>query len=344
MATDSPADNASGVQYRIIGMPGSPYSIKMRALFRYRRIPYLWIQHNDRTRREVRDVRPPLIPVVQFPDGGYRTDSTPIIYELEGAHGARSVLPDDEAMAFVAHLLEDMADEWVTKIMFHYRWFYPRDRQQVSEWLAYDELGPEMERLSRFADEFRERQVGRMALVGCTEHNRPLIEDSFKEAIALIDDHLRQHAFLLAARPSLADFAWMGQLFQLAMDPASGAIMRRDAPFLYRWLMQMDDLSGLEPPHWGEFALNPGTRGLLRMAGDIYLPFLEANAQALAAGRDEFYIEARGMPYRQKTFRYQYKCLLELQRRFRDLGRTAREKLIPVLKETGCYIALCRDL
>ena len=40
--------------------------------------------------------------------------------------------------AFLAHLIEDFADEWLTKAMFHYRWAYDADIQYASLWIADD--------------------------------------------------------------------------------------------------------------------------------------------------------------------------------------------------------------
>ncbi len=331
--------------YRIIGGLGSPYSMKMRAIFRYRRIPHVWIQQTPETREETAGIRPPVIPIIQYPDGTYHNDSTPMIYDLEARHAGRSVVPEDESQAFLAHLLEDMADEWATKMMFHYRWFRERDQRQMSEWLAFDSaMGKGLDGIREFAALFRERQVGRMALVGCTEHNRPLIEATCTEIFSLLDAHVTEEAFLFGGRPSLADFSFMGQFSQLAVDPTPCEKMRAEAPYLFRWLMQMDDLSGFEGGPWRapEKRLSHAVLELLRMAGSVYFPFLEANAKAAEAGEETFRFEALGMAYEQGTFRYQVKCLSELRRRYAGLSESARKRLEPVLEETGCLAPLTR--
>ena len=88
--------------YRIIGVESSPYAVKVRAVMRYRRLPYVWVARMPQYFAETAGVRPLIMPVVQFPDGSYRTDSTPIIHDLERLHsGVRSVIPDDVALAFV---------------------------------------------------------------------------------------------------------------------------------------------------------------------------------------------------------------------------------------------------
>ena len=73
--------------YRLIGNIGSPYSMKMRALMRYRRIPFVWVNRDRKVNEEIAHVKPPVIPVLQYPeDGSYHVDSTPMAYELERRH------------------------------------------------------------------------------------------------------------------------------------------------------------------------------------------------------------------------------------------------------------------
>ena len=98
--------------YRIIGGNGSPYSQKLRAIMRYRRIPHIWVLRSKELRDQLTDVRPMLVPILEYPDGARRTDSTPLALDLETRHpGERSILPKDPALAFLSFLIEDMADE-----------------------------------------------------------------------------------------------------------------------------------------------------------------------------------------------------------------------------------------
>src|SRR5688572_2770751 len=116
---------------RIVGAPGSPYSRKLRAVLRYRRIAYAWINKGSPESYGLPAPRVELLPQLLLPgeDGAFeaRTDSTPLIRELESRYQGRSVIPADAALAFVDALLEDYADEWLTKAMFHYRWAFAGD-------------------------------------------------------------------------------------------------------------------------------------------------------------------------------------------------------------------------
>lgn len=330
--------------YRILGGLGSPYSLKMRAILRYRRLPHVWIQVNETHDAERAHVRPAVIPVIQYPDGSYHNDSTPMIHELEARHpGERSIVPDDPGDAFLAALLEDMADEWATKLMFHYRWHRPRDQRQMSEWLAYDRSpAGGLPDVLRFAGFFRERQVGRMALVGCTPQNAPIIEEACARLLAIFEGHVtRRPYFFFGSRPSLAEFGWYGQFSQLIVDPTPNDVLREMAPFTVRWIMHMDDLSGVDGA-WrdAETPLPPIVDQLLAFAGEVYLPFLLANAKAFAAGEETFTVELLGRPYTQGTFKYQARCLETLRQAYAALDGEVKARIDPRLHKAGLVIPL----
>ncbi len=330
--------------YRILGALGSPYSLKMRAIFRYRRIPHVWVQSRAQNDAERASMKVPVIPVIEYPDGSRRNDSTPLAYDLEARHrGQRSILPTDQAAAFLTALLEDMADEWGTKLMFHYRWFSPRDQQQMSRWLAFDRLAGEgVGAIENYAQVFQDRQVGRMALVGCTEANAPLIEGTAERLLAIFEDLTPSQPYLFGSRPSLADFAWYGQFSQLIVDPTPSDLLRSRAPYTMRWTMQLDDASGVEG-EWREDNFAPAVGELLGFAGEVYLPFLAANAAALSAGRDSFSVTLMGVDYAQASFKYQARCLEVLRERFAALPMEARERLQDLLETTGCLDVLALE-
>src|SRR6202171_4495159 len=124
----------NGGRYRLIGSTASPYAIKLRALLRYRRIPFDWVIMTRALRKQTEHLRPNLIPVLHYPDGTFRGETTTLAYDLETRHSERSVIPEDRAVAFVCDLLEDLADEWAVKPLFLYRWWDPEDQAYVSRW------------------------------------------------------------------------------------------------------------------------------------------------------------------------------------------------------------------
>ncbi|MGD9881951.1 MAG: glutathione S-transferase N-terminal domain-containing protein [Reyranella sp.] len=328
--------------YTLHGFDPSPYSVKMRALLRYRRIPFVWDALGSPRDVAVAAGLPPVIPVLRFPDGRLMNDSTPLAWALEREHAGRSVIPGDAVLAFLSDLLEDFGDEWVTKMMFHYRWYYAQDRAFAQTWIVSSRDPTMEERKRQLAMQmFNDRQVGRMALVGCTEQNRPVIEESYRFVLDTLDRHVRSLPYLLGSRPCLGDFGLYGQLQILSVDPTPAAEMRSRAPDLFCWLMRLDDASGIEG-QWIDTAapLPEAVVALLRHMGQTYLPFLAANARAVQDGAPELEVELLGRPFRQAPFRYQAKCYDALRKRRAALPVEALRRLDPILEESGCLAYL----
>lgn len=335
-----PEDAGTPGRYRLLGSNASPYALKVRGLLRYRRIAHDWLIMSRARRQWVADVKPGLIPYLQYPgETEWRTDSTTMIAALEERHSGRSVQPPDPAVRFLSDLLEDLADEWAVKSLFIYRWTDPADQDYVGRWGGYEwgtsKAAPGSDAA---AQEFRDRQVGRMPILGAAAENFPLLEACYHEVIDAFEAHVAMDRFIFGSRPSAADFAWYGQLTQLAIDPTPMSVMRARGPKTDLWRRWLDDLSGLEGEWWDlETALEGAAGALLRQAGEVYLPFLSANADAYRAGEDVVSCNARGLPYRQGVFRFQVKCLDRLRHLFKTLDTETRSRLRPVLQQSGCW-------
>jgi glutathione S-transferase len=330
---------------RIVGAPGSPYSRKLRAVLRYRRIPHVWLQRGAPEALGLPRPRVELLPqlVVQGANGALeaRTDSSPLIRELERAYAGRSVIPTDPVVAALDALLEDYADEWLTKAMFHYRWAYAEDVAQAAailpRWFRTDQ--PEAE--ARTAGErFAARQIGRLGVVGSNATTKPVIEESYVRLLRLLDAHLERHRFVLGARPGAADFALYGQLTQLAgFDPTPRRVALEAAPRVVAWVDVVEDLSGLEPRDgdWlGRDALPDTLRALCAEVGRVYAPFLLANAEALARGAERVACTIDGRDWVQQPFPYQGKCLAWLREGRAALAPDDRAAFDAFLAGTGC--------
>ena len=328
------------------GAQGSPYTRKMLALLRYRHIPYRMLTGAVADRLGLPRAAVELLPTFYLPniDGVIEavTDSTPLIRRFESEWPARQVRPDQPALRFIDSLLEDFADEWVTKAMFHFRWSYAADIQKAGDILPLQYVGIcAAEAMVEGAKaRFSQRQIGRLAVVGSNERTGAIIEASYRRLVDLLDAHLRHHPFLMGQRPGACDFALYGQLTQLVQfDPTPMALTLAHSRRIVAWVGLMEDLSGLDPKDddWLHADALPDTLlALLREVGRGYVPLMLANARALLAGNRDVTVDIDDQTWTQQTVSYQGKCLRWLREEYAELTPSDRATARNCLQDTGC--------
>ena len=304
--------------YRIFGAELSPYSVKVRSYFRYKQLSHEWVVRSSRNEEEFRrHAKLPLVPLVLCPDGTALQDSTPIIEAIEQRFPDPSIHPEEPVTRFVSALLEEFGDEWGNKWMFHYRWAREADQRSAANRLAAAMM-PDVDATAReqIAGGIRERMVGRVWFVGSSPQTAPQIEQSFGDALALLEIHLATRPYLFGGRPAFADFGLWGQLYNAFTDPTPHAILERTAPHTVAWIERM-----LEPSASGPFEpwtrLEPTLLALLTgQVGGLFLPWSDANARAVAAGQEQFTVELAGRAWTQKPQKYHARSLANLRGRF----------------------------
>lgn len=330
------------------GSPGSPYTRKMLAVLRYRRIPYRFLQSEQ---PGLPKPKVGLIPIFYFSDDAgeltAEVDSTPIIRRLENEYPGRSVIPDDPVVAFIDYLLEDYGDEWLTKAMFHYRWYYQDDIDMAGSVLPhYADVTQPDEVMAKAKEIFSDRQISRLYVVGSNDTTAPVIEASYRRFMACLNDHLKALPFLMGQRPGSADFAWYGQLTQLTQfDPTPAKIAAAEFPRVHAWVSKMEDQCGLEPGDDGFVSTDdfPQTlTAVLAEVGRTYVPVMLANAAAIENGADEVVAEVEGEAWQQPPFPYQARCLQAIRIEYAKLDEEDRARVDAILAGTGCERLLAK--
>lgn len=331
---------------QLVGGTPSPYTQKMVALLRYRRLPFSIKWGSPAGACEemgIEKPKPIFEPTFFFEeeDGTKAVcDSTPIIRRLEDTYTGRSVLPTDPALAFIDYLIEDFADEWCTKYMFHYRWHSQLDADNAGTLLPLSmDVSMPADAHKEFKRYVEDRQVNRLYVVGSNDTTAAVIDASYRRFLTAMENHLANQRYMLGNRPGAGDFGLYGQLSQLVgFDPTPRAIAHERSPRTVAWVDLMRDQSGLEPSEqdWVALADQPDSlRGLLEEIGRMYAPAQLANARAVQAGEKTWEAEIDGTFWSQQTFPYQAKCLRWTNELYCALGVTDREIVDTLLAGTG---------
>jgi glutathione S-transferase len=329
--------------YRIFGIELSPYSVKVRSYFRYKRIPHEWVIRSiDKMDEYNRYAKLPLIPLVVAPDDTAMQDSTPIIEAMETRFPEPALQPADPALAFVSALVEEYGDEWGNKPMFHYRWFYEADADSAGERIARA-MNPNLddEGLANVVPAVKGRMIPRLSFVGSSPETKDVIEGSFRRQVALLERHLAERPYLFGGRPALGDFGLYAQLYEAWTVPTPGAHIRSTAPRVQAWIERM-----LDPTPQGDFEpwarLEATLLPFLRdEVGGVFFPWSIANAKAIAGGASEMRCTIDGKPFAQEPQKYHAKSLAALRARYGKV--TDRSALDPILERAGCLAPLRGD-
>ncbi len=332
---------------RVYGLKVSYFTGKLEGYLRYKEIPYEFvpIRIEDFNRTIPEQTGAKQMPAVELPDGRWMTDTGPMIHWFETQYPDPPILPADPAQAFLCHLIEDYADEWLWRPAMHFRWSYPNSAELLSreiiDVMAADLKIPAWLLRRRTKKRQKHNFVDRD---GVNERTRGHVEQGYKRLLDLLGRIFETRPFLFGARPTLADIGLFGPCFRhLSMDPDPARIMRETAPGVMEWVYRL----------WNARASRTGgdlvegvpedIEALLKEIGETHLEALCANAAAWADGRDRHDMTIQGVGYADlQTSRYRVWCLEELQRRYAELEAGPKAQIAEILERTGCFEPLMR--
>lgn len=172
------------------------------------------------------------IPTVTLPEGEIVWDSTAILLHLETRYPEPAIVPDDPALAFLGHVIEDFSDEWLYRHAVGTRWLFPENAASGSWDIAREgslEIpGP----IAGTRDLVSAAMTACLPRLGTSQDNiGAWIDESLLPWQRALERHVAAHGCVLGARPSLADFALFGgNVAHFVNDPVCRKIIDDAAP------------------------------------------------------------------------------------------------------------------
>lgn len=324
-----------GASYRLFGTETSPFSTKLRSYLRYKKLPFDWVAKGFGTDKEFEGLaRSQALPMLVSPNGGVAHDTSHIIATLEKARPLVAATPEDTGAQAIALLLEEYADEWLNKAMFHYRWGTAATaKKSAARQVEHMFAGYDLKDRKTVEASVAKSMGGRLKLIGSTKKTGPVIEASFERFVTLLNAHLEHHLFIFGGHPSVADFALAGQLIQLMMDEKPGSFIREKAPFVSAWCEFMEDPRQGAPFEPLE-ALTPTLLPLIRdEVAETYVAWCLENTAAIAKKRKTVTVDMPGGEYKQGVQSHTASAFATLQEQFASRAETSAA--LALLEDAG---------
>lgn len=319
--------------YTLYGGELSLFTRKLQAALLFYGAPYEFIPkaQADGEQLEIRSGTHQ-VPVLKTPENWVIADTTPIMSMLDGRFPGRRMFPVG-APGLLVHILEEHLDEWIARVMVHYRWHYADSARFASMKIA---LG-NAEAAARVA-EWGPRAC-RATGTGSEQQQRAA-EAEYVRLLEAAEAQLKDTAYLLGDRPTAVDCMVLGGLrAHTYMDPDPKKVVA-GFPTVVEWTERRAD-------QWtgdGDLAplpdSTPFARHLLSEMADTYVPFVLGNREAQLAGAKAFHAQIYGEEVSYLTRSYPEQSRQMVVDRVENLaGNDDVESLLTTYKLTQAFAA-----
>lgn len=272
------------------------------------------------------------IPILLTPENWMIADTTPMMMLLDSRYPGRAMFPPASEGVLV-HLIEEFLDEWVARVMVHYRWNYPDSAAFASRQIANDD-----EAVAQNIRAWGPRAC-RATGVGTPELGLAA-EAEYQQLLQAAEQQLTQTRFLMGDRPTAVDYAFLGGLRAHILNDPDPKKTIGAYPVLVQWCNGANSWDG-------QGAVNSITE-LTDFAGQAlgemarsYKPFLLANALAIRKSEKSFEVTTHGIETSYLARPYPEQSRQMINTRIRNcLGlaeRTAVVKLLKIFELEECF-------
>jgi glutathione S-transferase len=223
------------------------------------------------------------IPVLLTPENWALADTTPIMQLLDARYPERAMFPKG-LNGLLVRVLEEFLDEWIPRVMVHYRWHYPESAD-----FAAMRLGNGNEEIAKGIVAWGPRAC--RATGTESEVQQKAAEQEYLRMLEAAEKQLGQTAYLLGDRPCAVDAMMIGGFRgHTYADPVPKRVVS-NFPRIVEWIETKADqwdgagsLASFDSPT--DFA-----RHILDEMPSTYQPFILGNKKAVDNEEKFFKVE-----------------------------------------------------
>lgn len=323
--------NGAQTEYVLYGAPISLFTRKLEAALRFYGAPFRNATKDAENSADIESRSGThQVPILCTPENWMIGDTTPILALLDARFPARRLIPEGP-LGVLVHIVEEVLDEWIARVMVHYRWHYPENTRDVVNFVTGRNMTLE---------EARDFPLAKWGPRACratgteSAHHQRAAEREYAGILEALESQLGTTRYALGGRPSAVDAILLGGL---------RAHINRDPLPDIRGFRRVVDWDERDADGWkgdGELApfpvSTPFADHILGLARDQYAPVLLANARALADGAKAFEVETYGQAVSYLTRPYPERSRRMVQERIsHQLGDAQRGDVLAWLEACG---------